>query len=65
LASATGRPSAITLTSANIFPKYEQNNINEETHSHPSVLDISSGFALNKYAPDHFIGSGFSIRLPK
>ncbi len=29
------------------------------------MLDISAGFALNKYAPDHFIGTGFSVRLPK
>lgn len=29
------------------------------------MLDVSAGFALNQYAPDYFIGTGFSIRLPK
>ena len=29
------------------------------------MFDISGGFGLNKFAPDYFIGCGFSFRLPK
>lgn len=28
------------------------------------MLDISAGFGINEYAPDYFVGCGFSLRLP-